>query len=150
LQELGSKTAKEDAVIAQELMTENPVSVSEDTEVAEVVEIFQERGIRHIPVVRNSELVGMVSDRDIRSLFVPKLVDAEGLATIKSRYASPISSLMAIDVIKVHPDSDVSEVVDLMVENKVGAIPVVDSSTGDLLGIVSYIDVLRSTFESRE
>jgi len=137
-------------VIAQELMTDNPISVSENTEVADVVEIFQEQSIRHLPVVRGTELVGMVSDRDIRSLFVPRLVDADGLNAIKSRYAAPISSLMVLDVIKVHGDADVREVVDLMVEHKVGAIPVIDSSSGDLMGIVSYIDVLRNAFESRD
>ena len=48
------------------------------------------------------------------------------------------------DVLFVHPESDVTEVVDLMIEHKIGALPVVEPGSLKLLGIVSYVDVLRA------
>lgn len=41
------------------------------------------------------------------------------------------------------PDFEVSEAVDLMLENRIGAVPVVDPVNGDLVGILSYVDLLR-------
>ena len=51
---------------------------------------------------------------------------------------------MSADVVKVYPETDLGEVIDRMLDEKVGAVPVVDADTGDLLGIVSYVDVLRA------
>jgi len=134
-------------VIAKDLMSEVVLTVSEDATIGEVAEIFQEKSIRHLPVVDGTELVGIVSDRDIRNLFVPRLIDEEGLDSIKARYGQPISTLMATDVIKVNEDAELADVVELMLEYKVGAVPVVEESTGDLKGIISYIDVLRTTVD---
>jgi acetoin utilization protein AcuB len=50
---------------------------------------------------------------------------------------------MRADVIFVEAEADLGEVVDLMLESKVGAIPVVRPETREVVGIVSYIDVLR-------
>lgn len=134
-------------MIAKDLMSEVVLTVSEDATIGEVAEIFQEKSIRHLPVVDGTELVGIVSDRDIRNLFVPRLIDEEGLDSIKARYGQPISTLMATDVIKVNEDAELADVVELMLEYKVGAVPVVEESTGDLKGIISYIDVLRTTVD---
>ena len=47
---------------------------------------------------------------------------------------------MSSDVVSVDPETDVTELIDVMLENKVSALPVVDEASGDLLGIVSYVD----------
>jgi CBS domain-containing protein len=44
----------------------------------------------------------------------------------------------------VRPDTPVAELLDILLEEKIGAVPVLAPDTGDLLGIVSYIDVLRA------
>jgi acetoin utilization protein AcuB len=53
-----------------------------------------------------------------------------------------ISSIMTADVLSVDVESDVTEIIELMLEHKVGAVPVVDGD-GGVVGIVSYMDVLR-------
>jgi acetoin utilization protein AcuB len=55
-----------------------------------------------------------------------------------------IASLMSSDLLSVSPETDVTEVVDLMIEHRVGAIPVVGDEGDDLLGIISYVDILRA------
>ena len=131
-------------MIAQDIMTENPVTIRATNTVADTCEVLQDMEIRHLPVVQGTELVGIISDRDLRSVHMPRLVDEETLQNAKERYHAPISSLMSPDVVRVFPDSNVEEIIELMLEHKVGAVPVVDAGTGDLLGIVSYVDILRS------
>lgn len=134
-------------MIVQDVMSENPRSVQLETPVSEVVELLLELPVRHIPVLDGDSLKGIVSDRDLRSVSLPRLVDSEALSDIKARYDAPISDLMSSDPVTVYPDTDLAEAVDLMLENKVGALPVIDASSGDLLGIVSYVDVLRASRE---
>jgi len=134
-------------MIVQDVMSENPRSVQLETPVSEVVELLLELPVRHIPVLDGDSLKGIVSDRDLRSVSLPRLVDSVALSDIKARYDAPISDLMSSDPVTVYPDTDLAEAVDLMLENKVGALPVIDASSGDLLGIVSYVDVLRASRE---
>jgi acetoin utilization protein AcuB len=51
---------------------------------------------------------------------------------------------MSPDVIAVAPDAELGEVIDLLVENRIGAVAVVRPETDELVGIVSYIDVLQA------
>jgi len=58
--------------------------------------------------------------------------------------------LMQPDVICVEPETDLGDVVELLIEHKIGAVPVVEPDTQAIVGIISYIDVLRAmqaTFE---
>jgi CBS domain-containing protein len=134
-------------VIVQEVMSENPVSVQLDTRVSEIIEMLMEIPIRHIPVLDGDVLRGIVSDRDLKAVSLPRLVDGQALSEIRARYGAPISDLMSSDPVTVHPETDLAEAVDLMLEHKIGALPVVDPSSGDLVGIVSYVDVLRACRE---
>lgn len=119
---------------AQELMTPGPLTVSTKTTVAEAWDVMREQGIRHLPVVDGAALVGMLSDRDFAQMAAEEF--RRGLAT-------PVVRLMTPDVITVTPETGLGEIVDLLIEHRVGAVPVVTSS-GELTGIVSYLDVLRA------
>src|SRR5512132_461328 len=70
-------------ISAAELMTENPRTAQVDDSVGEAVEIFQTMDFRHLPVVdEQGELVGMLSDRDLRALELPYSQDAETVGTV--------------------------------------------------------------------
>lgn len=125
-----------------ELMTKNPVSVAPDAPVAQVFRLQVEMSIRHVPVVDDGELLGMVSDRDLRDLSVDELAAMDNMDALRARLNTPVSELMSGDVLKVYPDDNVSGAIELMLEHRVGALPVV-SAEGQLVGIVSTVDVLR-------
>jgi acetoin utilization protein AcuB len=134
---------------AEEIMTENVATVEETQSIAEALEILSELTVRHLPVVRGSEVTGMLSDRDIRSLVGLQLgADQESLDKVRTQINAPVSSVMRSDVVSVDRSADLVEVIDLMLDEKVGAVPVVDEETNDLVGIVSYIDVLRTARDS--
>jgi len=134
-------------VTARELMTVNPVTAAPEATIAEVWDLMREGDIRHIPVVQDGALVGMVSDRDLAHLNVARLLTAEGAEGLRRELATPVVDVMSSDVISVEPETDLADVVDLLIENKVGALPVIRPDTREIEGIVSYIDVLRALQE---
>jgi acetoin utilization protein AcuB len=89
-------------------------------------------------------LVGVLSDRDLREFSQPYDMQFENLTTSNEREATPVSDVMAGDVISANPEDDIGELIDTMIDQKVGAIPIVDPIEGNLVGIVSYIDILRA------
>jgi acetoin utilization protein AcuB len=131
-------------VIARDLMTYNPVTVSADASVAEAAEILHEMDIRHLPVVDKGALVGILSDRDLRHIDEQLLAGVEGPGAVDARRAVPVARVMSTDVIAVDQETNVGEVIGILIETKIGAVPVIDRHTRQLVGIVSYIDVLRA------
>jgi acetoin utilization protein AcuB len=128
---------------AQDLMTQNPVTVPPGASVAEAFDLMSELDIRHVPVVEAGELVGMLSDRDLARFDIARLLTVEGPEAFRRELATPVVKVMSSDVIVVNPETELSEVVELLVEHKIGAVPVVKTDTREIVGIISYIDVLR-------
>ncbi len=131
-------------MIVADIMTEGPTTVTETTSIGDAMGVMSDEGVRHLPVVRGSDVVGMLSDRDVGKLGVSLFSDVEGLEQMKAKVAQPVSIMMTGGVVTVDQDSDVSEAVDLMLDEKLGALCVVESGTSSLVGIVSYVDVLKA------
>jgi len=125
-------------------MTENPVTVSETASLGEALEILSELEIRHLPVVRKGEVVGMLSDRDLRALGLSTTADVQRMDAIRASLTARVTTLMTGDVVTVDRDTTLPDIVDLMISEKIGAIPVVDPESDTLVGIISYIDVLKA------
>lgn len=122
---------------AIDVMTERPRTISPQATVGAAVRLLEDLEIRHLPVVDESgELIGMLSDRDLRgSAGAGELGMPPGSARIVD--------LMNGNVIQAMADDDLGEIAGLMVDNRIGAVPIVDER-GMLVGIVSYVDVLRT------
>lgn len=127
---------------AQDVMTPNPVTVPLQATVAEVWDLMRERAVRHLPVLDDGTLVGMLSDRDLAQFDLARVFTAEGAEALRHELGTPAVKAMSSDVITVGPEAELSEVVDLLVENRIGAVAVVRPETQELVGIVSYVDVL--------
>lgn len=134
-----------------DIMTTDVVTIDVDASVADALEIFHDLPIRHLPVVSASgELVGMISDRDLRSLGLVALVTSDRSVELVAKLQAKVSTVMSADVFCVTPESDVVDVIDLLLEEKVGAVPVVEEHEDELVGMVSYVDVLRGIREQME
>jgi acetoin utilization protein AcuB len=131
-------------MIARELMTADPLTVTPQASIAEVWDLMREADIRHIPVVQADGLVGMVSDRDLGRVDIARLLNVEGAGALRDELATPIVRVMTSQVIAVGPEADIGEVIELLIEHKIGAVPVVQEETREVLGIISYVDVLRA------
>jgi acetoin utilization protein AcuB len=125
---------------ASEIMTENPRTIGVNDTIGEAIAALEGMDVRHLPVVdANGDLVGMVSDRDIAAW---KGVFTTRSARTSSEARVTVGQVMSSDVLSVDGDADVRAIVELMLEHRIGAIPVVDGE-GSVTGIVSYVDVLR-------
>jgi CBS domain-containing protein len=121
------------------VMTSDPVSVGVEDDLQEAVTLLLEQAIRHLPVVdANRRVVGMVSDRDVRSAIGDPLT---GLKRWKFEDAS-VSTIMTPDPVTIRADASLSTAISWLVDERIGALPVVDAEER-LVGIVSYLDVLR-------
>lgn len=123
-----------------DIMTRDPLSVGPAETVGQADELMAENKIRQLPVVNGRELVGIITDRDIRSFLSASL-----LYTPEARekaLMTPVADVMTTEPLTLSPDDDLSEAVELLIDEKIGGIPVVDETEG-LIGIVTYVDVLR-------
>lgn len=129
-------------MIVREVMTQDPYVANVKDSIQKVVSKLLEADIRHLPIVDAGNLVGIISDRDLRSI-LPNTPEAGDPPTPQALTAS-IGTVMNTDVLSIDPEAEVPEAIDLMLEHRVGAIPVVEPGTLRLIGIVSYVDLLRA------
>jgi acetoin utilization protein AcuB len=125
-------------LLVRDSMTREVVTLSPQTTAAEVLALCREKGIRHLPVMEEGRLVGMVSDRDLRSA-TPALGDparAEALQKIR------VSGVMVGDVLTAHPADPIEQAASTMREKKIGCLPVLEA--GELVGILTTSDVMEA------
>lgn len=130
------------------IMSRDVLSVGPTTTVREAVRLIEDSEIRHLPIVEDKRLLGIVSDRDLREFRIPLMVEIERFSEgdrdrTDELLNTPLSEVMAADVVSVDSSETIESVIDAMIEYKVGAVPVIDRHTEELVGIVSYVDVLR-------
>jgi acetoin utilization protein AcuB len=125
-------------LLVRDSMTREVVTISPQTTAAEALALCREKGIRHLPVMEEGRLAGMVSDRDLRSA-TPALGDparAEALQNIRVR------GVMVRDVLTAHPEDPIEQAANTMREKKIGCLPVLEA--GELVGILTSSDVMEA------
>jgi acetoin utilization protein AcuB len=126
----------------RELMSGGPITVGVDTPVFDARQTMMKERIRHLLVVEGGRLVGIVTDRDIR-LNLPSQATSLSMWEVNYLLAKlTVSKVMTKSVIIIGPDQDASEAARLMLEHKIGALPVLEGE--HLLGIITETDVLRA------
>lgn len=129
-------------LLAKDLMSDSLAVVSPDDHLHDALTMMNRAGYRHLPVVTEDGLVGIITDRDLRLAVNSPVVDAEADLTREAILDEiRVGDCMTPDPQCVRSDTPLSEVADLLALNKFGAMPVVDD--GGLVGMISYIDFLR-------
>ena len=108
---------------------------------------MKENAIRHLPIVdENKTLIGIISDRELRR---PNWVDeAQDISHVYYLDNSMlVSDVMITNVHVVHTYDTLNKAVSLLLDNHIGAAPVLDK-TGTLVGMLSSIDLLRALKDS--
>jgi acetoin utilization protein AcuB len=114
------------------IMTKHPETIHPDDTLAKAKEMMDVAGFRRLPVVKDDEVVGMLTERDLRS-------HAGYLESTK------VNAAMSTPVISVGPKSTVQAAARLMLRHKIGGMPVLES--GKLVGMVTTIDMLKAFLE---
>ncbi len=124
---------------ARDVMTGGPASVRATAPLGEAIAVLQSLSVRHLPVIdRHGELVGILSDRDLRKYAITDMSPQASFTDLEQ----PVVNFMTKKVRTVSPETSLQAVADLMIADEIGAVPVVDSD-GTLVGIVSYLDIVR-------
>ena len=127
--------------VVREIMMGSPVTLKPDETLDLANDVISLGRIRHIPIVEDGRLVGVLSERDMLG---PAAMTIFGLKH-KSKSALLktflIKDVMKKKVVTVTPDTPIKDAAHLMKEKKIGCVPVVNE--GSLVGLVTTTDILR-------
>jgi acetoin utilization protein AcuB len=120
-----------------ELMRTNPVTITPQETVGEARSLMKRHGIRHLPVLDASRVVGVVSDRDTQ---IPEVVGVDP----DTRWLDKalVGQVMSSPAVVMPPGATAKEAANRMRGNKIGCIPVAED--GRLMGIVTETDILEA------
>lgn len=126
-------------------MKKPPVTVRPETTIAEVRALLSTKHFRHLPVVdENGRLLGMVTDRDIRSAYPSSVITVkQAQDEIVKVGQSPVCEIMSWDVVFLSPHATLDDALILLDRQKVGALPVVDENH-KVVGIFSIRDLIQA------
>jgi CBS domain-containing protein len=124
----------------RELMKRKVISISADDTLRIVQEIMELGSVRHLPVVRRGELVGVVSQRDLLKASLSNVMGIPAEEQSLFLEGVSIGEVMSTPAVSIEPDADLYEAARLMAEHKIGCLPVTEG--GKLAGIVTETDVL--------
>jgi len=127
----------------RDLMTPSPVTLGTAATAAEALALFTEHEIRHLIVLDDGEIVGMVSDRDLRDASPAAGASVDQKSALEKLR---VGDVMTPDPMTVHPQDLVGFAAQEMYERKIDALPVVseDGDEEELIGIVTSTDVMRA------
>jgi acetoin utilization protein AcuB len=119
-------------------MTRRPVVTSPDATLRQVCDLMTKNGVRHLPVLKEGDLVGIITDRDVLSV----TSHAAGVVADLDR---PVGDYMTTSVITISPDAYLEEAVQLIRKHHIAALPVLSGSR--LVGIITEGDVLAALLD---
>lgn len=130
-------------MLVREVMTPHPVVIEPDTPVTQAQRLMKEDNIRHLPVLRGGKgLVGLIT-RDALNQALPSELSSLTIWEINYQLARiKVRDVMVKKVISVTEDVTVEEAARIMIDNKIGSLPVMRD--GKLAGIVTDIDLLEA------
>ncbi|HWT83148.1 MAG TPA: CBS domain-containing protein [Candidatus Methylomirabilis sp.] len=135
-------------MLVKDRMKRDPVTAKKDDSFRYALKLIRKEGIRHLPVVENKKVVGIVTDRDLRQAAPSPATTLEVHELNFLLERLKIEAIMTKKVITVGQDADLLDAAKLLLTHKIGCLPVVDQD--DLVGIITEGDLLRALVEMAE
>jgi acetoin utilization protein AcuB len=126
----------------EDIMRKKLVTAKPTTTIGDALLLLRHNRIRHLPVLENEQLVGIVSDRDLRDALPSCLIAHEDDDTIVKK---PVSDIMHEQVITAHPLDFIEDAAVQIYEHKIGSLPVVEGTR--LVGMITESDLFNSLIE---
>jgi len=125
----------------KDIMTTNVITLSSSDKLENAEKLFKKNNIRHIPIVDNGEIVGMLSYSDLLRLSFADLTNEEFEIDAFIYEMFTIKQIMAKNLTMVPPKTTIKKVAQMLVEKEFHALPIVKDEK--LLGIVTSTDLSR-------
>jgi acetoin utilization protein AcuB len=123
-------------------MTKKVYALEPDDYLSSAISLMKEKGIKHVPVTRNGKLKGIISDRDIKE-YSPSQATTLDIYELHYILANTkIKQLIKTKVISTAPETPIEEAAMLMLDEKIGCLPVLEN--GNLVGIISDMDIFHA------
>jgi CBS domain-containing membrane protein len=128
-------------------MTDTLFTLRPQDDLTVLYDLMDAKHIRHVPIVdRERELVGLVTQRDLSRSALGTQEDAPLSLQREMLRRRRIREIMATEVDTVEPDEDLRVAADMLIENKIGCLPVVEGT--HLVGILTESDFVRLFVQS--
>jgi acetoin utilization protein AcuB len=129
----------------RDYMTPEPQSLGVGQTLLDAVLMIRLAYLRHIPILEDGRLVGVLSDRDVHRL-APSLLIPHSSEEYNRVFAdTPLEKVMTRNPITISPDAPLVEAVNLLFKERLGCLPVLDE--GKLVGIITVSDMLRALYD---
>ena len=132
-------------VPVSEIMTKNIIALDRSDDLIRAEQLFKRYKIRHLPVVREEQIIGMLSYTDLLKISFADATDddLDMESVVYNMYS--IEQVMTKDLVSVTSKTAISEVAEILAEKEFHALPVVDDSI--LVGIVTTTDLIKYLLE---
>ena len=130
-----------DAHRVRDHMSSSLTTIPKDSSLLDAAVTMRRSSIRHLPIVDGEHLVGIITERDVLRCspsLLGEITQDEYNAVVEN---TPIARVMTRDPISVTPDSPIRDAIALMLDRKMGCLPVVEN--GKLVGILTRSDLLN-------
>jgi acetoin utilization protein AcuB len=132
-------------MLVKDRMTPNPVTITPFTSFPEAFRIMREKRIRHLPVMEGEKLVGVVARTDLLHAS-PSMTTTLSVFEMNYLLANlHVQEVMSSPAITVPEDAPLEEVARLMVEKKIGCLPVMRN--GEMVGLITETDIFETFVE---
>jgi len=118
-------------------MSGSPHTIGASQPVKSASELMHEHGIRHLPVLEGGQLVGVISDRDV------KIVESFPDVSVEE---TPISEAVGLEAYTVAPDTPLIDVARHMADHKIGSAVVMEGNK--VVGIFTTVDACRALVDA--
>lgn len=122
-------------------MNADVATVGRNDELTIADDVMKMRRVRHLPVVEEGRLVGILTQRDLFHAALSTALNFGEKAQKEFLKTVVVKEVMTDEVVTIDPSADVKEAARLIIERKIGCLPVVEK--GKLVGIISETDLLR-------
>ncbi len=127
--------------LVRDLMSCPPIVIDPDASLAEAEALMEAKGVRRLPVIdATGRLVGIVSYGDIREGMSASATQNPYAPEAQEQWLT-VSDVMSANVVTVTPDTPLWKVANLMLEHKIGGLPVVDG--GQVIGMITESDIFK-------
>jgi acetoin utilization protein AcuB len=118
-------------MLVGQIMTKDVATISPEKQVGQALKLMQKRGIRHLPVVSQGAMVGWITSRDLREVLLASMLEK-----------ITVGDVMVQAPITVSPNTSVEEAARLVVDHKIGGMPVMEGEK--LVGVITMLDLIAA------
>jgi len=129
-------------MLVKKWMSKKVITIDQEASLQEAISLLKKHNIRRLPVLKNGDLVGIVTDRDLKRASASDATSLEIHELLHLLSLVKINEIMTQNPLTVSPDHTIEETADILMAHKISGAPVVDHK-GELVGVITQNDLFK-------